>query len=163
MRDIYVNQELPDVQAGFRKGRGARDQIANIHWIIEKAREFQENIYFCFIDYTKAFDFVDHNKLQKILQEVGIPDYVICLPRNLYAGQEATVRTRRTRNQIANIRWIIEKAREFQKNIYFCFIDYAKALDCVDHNKLENSERDGNTRSPDLPLEKSVCRSGSNS
>ena len=83
--------ELPDVQAGFRKGRGTRDQIANICWIIEKAREFQKNIYFCFIDYTKAFDCVDHNKLWKILQEMGIPDH--CLLRNLYAGQEATVRT----------------------------------------------------------------------
>ena len=89
----YVNHELPDVQAGFRKGRGTRDQIANIHWIIEKAREFQKNIYFCFIDYAKAFDCVDHNKLWKILQETGIPDHLICLLRNLYAGQEATVRT----------------------------------------------------------------------
>ena len=81
-----------DVQAGFRKGRGTRDQIANIHWIIEKAREFQKNIHFCFIDYAKAFDWVDHNKLWKILKEMGIPDHLICL-RNLYAGQEATVRT----------------------------------------------------------------------
>ena len=89
----YVNHELPDVQAGFRKGRGARDQIANIRWIIEKAREFQKNIYFCFIDYAKAFDCVDHNKLWKILKEMGIPDYLTCLLRNLYAGQEATVRT----------------------------------------------------------------------
>ena len=90
----YVNQELPDVQAGFRKGRGTRDQIANIRWIIEKTREFQENIYFCFIDYAKAFDFVDHSKLWKILQEMGIPDHLTCLLRKLYAGQEATVRTR---------------------------------------------------------------------
>ena len=89
----YVNHELPDVQAGFRKGRGTRDQIANICWIIEKAREFQKNIYFCFIDYAKAFDCVDHNKLWKILKEMGIPDHLICLLRNLYAGQEATVRT----------------------------------------------------------------------
>ena len=88
-----MNCELPDVQAGFRKGRGTRDQIANICWIIEKAREFQENIYFCFIDYAKAFDCVDHNKLWKILQVMGIPDYLTCLLRNLYAGQEATVRT----------------------------------------------------------------------
>ena len=87
-----MNSALPDVQAGFRKGRGTRDQTANIHWIIEKAREFQKNIYFCFIDYTKAFDWVDHNKLWKILQEMGIPDHLICLLRNLYAGQEATVR-----------------------------------------------------------------------
>ena len=89
----YVNHELPNVQAGFRKGRGTRDQIANIHWIIEKAREFQNNIYFCFIDYAKAFDCVDHNKLRKILKDMGIPDHVICLLRNLYAGQEATDRT----------------------------------------------------------------------
>ena len=89
----YVNREFPDVQAGFRKGRGTRDQIANIRWIIEKAREFQKNIYFCFIDYAKAFDCVDHNKLWKILQETGIPDHLTCLLRNLYAGQEATVRT----------------------------------------------------------------------
>ena len=87
----YVNRELPDVQAGFRKGRGTRDQIANIHWIIEKAREFQKNIDFCFIDYVKAFDCVDHNR--KILQEMGIPDHLTCLLSNLYAGQEATVRT----------------------------------------------------------------------
>ena len=90
----YVNCELPDVQAGLRKGRGTRDQIPNIHWIIEKAREFQKNIYFCFIDYAKAFDCVDHNILWKILQEMGIPDHLICLLSNLYAGQEATVRTR---------------------------------------------------------------------
>ena len=85
-----MNQELPDVQAGFRKGRGARDQIANICWIIEKAREFQENIYFCFTDFAKAFDCVDHNKQWKILKEMGIPDQFICHLKNLYAGQEAT-------------------------------------------------------------------------
>ena len=89
----YVNRELPNVQAGFRKGRGTRDQIANIRWIMEKAREFQKNIYFCLIDYAKAFECVDHNKLWKILQEMGIPDHLTCLLRNLYAGQEATVRT----------------------------------------------------------------------
>ena len=89
----YMNHELPDVQAGFKKGRGTRDQIANIRWFIEKAREFQKNIYFCFIDCDSAFDFVDHNKLWKILKEVGIPDHLTCLLRNLYAGQEATVRT----------------------------------------------------------------------
>ena len=91
----YVNHELSDVQAGFRKGRGIRDQIANIRWIIEKAREFQKNIYFCFIDYTKALDSVDYNKLWKTLQEMAIPDHFICLLRNLYAGQEATFRTER--------------------------------------------------------------------
>src|SRR5574342_161442 len=89
----YVNCELPDVQAGFRKGRGTRDQIANIRWIIEKAREFQKSIYFCFIDYAKAFDCVEHNKLWKIVKEMGLPEHLICLLRNLYAGQEATVRT----------------------------------------------------------------------
>ena len=88
-----MNCELPDVQAGFRKVRGTRGQIANIHWIIEKTREFQKNIYFCFIDYTKAFDYVDHNKLWRILKEMGIPDHLTCLLRNLYASQEATVRT----------------------------------------------------------------------
>ena len=88
-----MNHEHPDVQAGFRKGRGTRDQIANIRWIIEKAREFQKNIYFCFIDYAKAFDCVDHNKLWKILKVMGLPDHLTCLFRNLYAGQEATVRT----------------------------------------------------------------------
>ena len=89
----YVNRELPVVQAGFRKGRGTRDQIANIPWIIEKAKEFQKNIYFCFLDYAKAFGCVDHNQLWKILKEMGIPDHLTCLLRNLYVGQEATVRT----------------------------------------------------------------------
>ena len=89
----HVNRELPDVQARFRKGRRTTDQIANIHWIIEKAREFQKNIYFCFLDYAKAFDCVDHNKLGKILKEMGIPDHLKCLLRNLYAGQESAVRT----------------------------------------------------------------------
>ena len=90
---LYVNWKLPDVEVGFRKGRGTRDQIANIYWIIKKAREFQENVYFCFIDYTKAFDSVDHNKLWEILQEMEIPDHLTYFLRNLYAGQEATVRT----------------------------------------------------------------------
>ena len=89
----YMNGELPHVQAGFIKDRGTSDKIANIRWIIEKARELQKNIYFCFIDHTKAFDCVDHNKLWKILQEMGIPDHLPCLLRNLYVGQEATVRT----------------------------------------------------------------------
>ena len=88
-----MNQELPDVQAGFRKGRGTRDQIANIHWIMEKAREFHKDIYFGFIDYAKGFDCADHNNLWKILKEMRIPDYLTCLLRNLYAGQEATIRT----------------------------------------------------------------------
>ena len=108
----YVNQELSDVQAGFRKGRGIRDQIANIHWIIEKAREVQKNIYFCFINYTKAFDFVDLNKLWTILKEMGILDHLFCLLRNLYAGQEATVRTGyRTMNQF-------KLGKEYIKAVY---------------------------------------------
>ena len=89
----YMNRELPNVQAGFRKGRGTRDQIVNIHWFIKKARDFQKKIYFCFIDYAKAYDCVDYNKLWKILKEMGIPDHLTCLLRNLYSGQEATVRT----------------------------------------------------------------------
>ena len=90
---MWLSHELPDVHAAFRKGGGTRDQVANIHRIIEKARDFQKNIYFCFIDYAKVFDFVDHNKLWKILKKMGIPDHPTCLLRNLYAGQEATVRT----------------------------------------------------------------------
>ena len=89
----YVSHELPDVQAGFREGRGTRDQLANIRWIIGKAREFPKNISFCFIDYAKAFDCVDHNKLWKILNEMGTPGHLTCLLRNLYVGQETTVRT----------------------------------------------------------------------
>ena len=95
-----MNCELPDVQVGLRKGRGTRDQIANICWIMETAREFQKTIYFCFIDYAKDFDCVDHNKLWKILQEMGIPDHLTCLLRNLYAGQEATVRTGQLNNRL---------------------------------------------------------------
>ena len=89
----YVNREFPDVEVGIRKGRGTRNQIANFHWSIEKAREFQKNMYLCSLDYAKAFDCVDHNKLWKILKEMGIPDYLTCHLRNVYAGQEATVRT----------------------------------------------------------------------
>ena len=93
MLQQYVNCEILDAQARFRKGRGTRDQIANIHWIMEKAREFQKNTYFCFIDYAKSFDYVDHHKLWKILKEIGIPDHLTCLLRNLHEGQEATVIT----------------------------------------------------------------------
>ena len=109
----YVDHELPDVQAGFRKSRRTRDQIANIHWIIKNAREFQKNIYFCFIDYAKAFDCVDHNELWKILKEMGIPEHLTCLLRNLYAGQEATVKTGHGTTD-----WFqIEK--EYVKAVYF--------------------------------------------
>ena len=107
-----MNCELPDVQAGFKKGRGTRDQIANICWIIKKAREFQKNIYFCFIDYAKAFDCEDHNKLWKILQEMGIPDHLTCLLRNLYAGQEAM--------ELDVEQWTVYKVgKEYIKAVYY--------------------------------------------
>ena len=108
----YVNCELPDVQAGFREGRGTRDQIANICWIMEKAAEFQKNIYFCFIDYAKAFNCVGHNKLWKILQEMRIPDHLTCLLRNLYAGQEATVRTGVEQRTVSKL------GKEYLKAVY---------------------------------------------
>ena len=108
----YVNCELPDVQARFRIGRGTRDHIANIHWIMEKAREFQKSIYFCFIDYAKAFDCVDHHKLWKILKEMGIPNHLTCLLRNLYAGQEATIRT------IMELQTGSKSEKEYVKGIY---------------------------------------------
>ena len=107
-----MNYKIPDVQAGFRKFRGTRDQIANIHWLTEKAREFQKNIYFCFTDYAKGFDYVDHNKLWKILKEMEIPDHLICLLRNLYAGQEAAVRTGH-----GTIDWF-QLGKEYIKAIY---------------------------------------------
>ena len=109
----YMKRELPDVQAGFRKGRGTRDQIANIRWFIEKAGEFQKNIYFCFIDYAKAFDCVDHSKLWKILKEMGIPDHLICFLRNMYAGQEETVRTGHGTTEPGS-----KQAKEYIKTVY---------------------------------------------
>ena len=110
----YMNQELPDVQAGFRKGRGTRDQNANIHWVIEKARGFQKkNIYFCFIDYAKDFDCVGHNKLWKVLKEMGIPDHFACLLRILYAGQETTVRTRH-----GTMGWFKTGKKKYVKAVY---------------------------------------------
>ena len=118
----YVNHELPDVQAGFRKGRGTRDQIASIRWIMEKAREFQKEIYFCFIDYAKAFDCVDHNKLWKILKEMGIPDYPTCLLRNLYAGQEAELDM--------NNRLVPNRKKEYVKAAYChpAFLTYMQSI-----------------------------------
>ena len=120
----YVNQELSDVQAGFRKGRGTRDQIANIHWIIEKAREFQKNI--CFIDYAKGFDCVDHNKLWKILKEMRIPDHLTCLLRNLYFAQEATVRTRH-----GTTSWF-KLGKEYVKAVYChpAYLTYMQSTSC---------------------------------
>ena len=122
----YVNQELPDVQAGFRKGRGTRDQVANICWIIEKAREFQKDIYFCFIDYAKAFDCVDHNKLWKILQEMGIPDHLTWLLRNLYSGQESTVELHM--EQQTGSKW----GKEYVKAVYChpAYLTYMQGISC---------------------------------
>ena len=120
----YVNCELPDVQAGFRKGRGTRDQIANICWIIKRAREFQKNIYFCFIDYAKALDCVDHKKLWKILKEMGTPNHPTCLLRNLYADQETMVRTRRETADSFKI------GEEYNKAVY-CHPAYLTSLQSV--------------------------------
>ena len=120
----YVNCEFTDVQAGFRKGRGTRDQIADICWIMEKARKIQKNIYFCFIDYAKAFDRVDNHKLWKILKEMGIPDHLTCLLRNLYAGQEATVRT-----VYGTVDWF-QKEKEYIKVVY-CHPAYLATLQCA--------------------------------
>ena len=117
----YVNHEIPDVQAGCRKGRGTRDQIANIRWIMEKARESRKNIYFCFIDYAKAFDCVDHKKLWTILKEMGIPDHLTCLLRNLYTGQEATVRTGHETTDWFQI------GKEYVKAIY-CHLAYLTSM-----------------------------------
>ena len=121
-----MNRELPDVQAGFRKGRGTRDQLANIRWIMQKAREFQKNIYFCFIDYAKAYDCVDHNKLWKILKEMGIPDHLTCLLRNLYAGQEARVRTGHGTTDWFQIR------KEYVKAVYChpAYLTYTQSTSC---------------------------------
>ena len=123
----YMNWELPDVQAGFRKGRGDRDQIANICWIIGKEREFQKNIYFCFIDYAKAFDCVDHNKRWTILQELGLPNHLTCLLRNLYAGQETTVRTRH-----GTMDWL-KLRKKYVKVTYFhpAYLTYMQSTSCV--------------------------------
>ena len=122
----YVNWELPDIQAGFRKGRGTRDQIANICWIIEKAREFQKNIYFCFIVYTKAFDCIDQNKQWKILKEMEIPDHLTCLLRNLHAGQEATVRIGHGTTDWFHIR------KEYVKAVYCypAYLTYMQSTSC---------------------------------
>ena len=120
----YVNRELSDVQAGFRKGRGTRDQIASIHWIIKKAREFQKNIYFCFIDYAKAFDCVEHNKLWKILKETGITDYLTCLLRNLYAGQETIVRTRHGTTDWLQIRKGVHQGCILSPCLYNLYAEY---------------------------------------
>ena len=121
-----MNWELPDIQAGFRKGRGTRDQIASNCWIIEKTREFQKIIYFCFVDYAKAFDFVDYNKLWKILQDIGIPDHLTCLLRNLYAGQEATVEPNMEQQTGSKFR------KEYFKAVYchLAYLTYMQSKAC---------------------------------
>ena len=132
----YMNRELPDVQAGFRKDKGTRDQIANIHWIIEKAREFQNNIYFCFTGYANAFDCVDLNKLWKILQEMGIPDHLTYLLRNLYAGQEAIVRTRHgTVEQHGS-----KLGKEYIKAVYchLAYLIYMQSISCKMPDWMKN-------------------------
>ena len=120
----YVNRELPDVQTGFRKGRGTRDQIANIHWVIEKAREFQKNVYFCFINYAKSFNCVDHNKLWKILQDMGIPDHLSCLLRNLYADQEATVRIEHATTDWFQIRKGVHQSCTLSPYLFNLYAEY---------------------------------------
>ena len=120
----YVNRELPHVQAGFRKGRGTRDQIANIHWIIKKAKVFWKNVYFCLTDYAKGFDCVDHNKLWKILKDMGIPDHLICLLRNLYAGQEATVKTRHGATDWFQIGKLVHQSRILSPCLFNLYAEY---------------------------------------
>ena len=120
----YVNHEFPDVQTGFSKGRGTRNQIANIHWIIEKAREFQINVYFCFIDYAKAFECVNHNKLWKILQEIRIPDYLTCLLRKLYSGQEATVRIGHATTDTFQIRKGVCQGYILSPGLFNLYVEY---------------------------------------
>ena len=135
----YVNPEIPDVQAGFRKGRKTRDQIANICWIMEKARQFQKNIYFCFIDYAKAFDCVDHNKLWKILKEMGIQDHLTCLLTNLYAGQEATVRTGHGTTDWFQIRKRVRQGCILSPCLFNLYAEYImRNVDWMKH-KLESS------------------------
>ena len=133
-----MNRELPDVQAGFRKGRGTRDQIANIRWIIARAREFQKNIYLYFIDYAKAFDCVDHNKLWKILKEMGIPDHLTCLLRNLYAGQEVTVRTGHGTRDWFKIWKGVHQGCILSPCLFNLYADYIMRNAVLDEAKLES-------------------------
>ena len=134
----YVNCELPDVHAGFRKGRGTRYQIANIHWIIKKARELQKNIYFCFIDYAKAFDSVDHNNLWKILQEMGLPDHLTCLLRNFHAGQEATVRTGHGKNDSFQTGKGIHQVCILPPCLFKLYAEYSKRNTGLDEHTMES-------------------------
>ena len=133
-----MNDEPPDVQARFRKGRGTRDQISNICWIIEKAREFQKNIYFCFIDYVKVFNYVDHNKLWKILQEMAIPDHLACLLRNLYAGQEITVRTGHGTTDWFQIGKGVRQGCILSPCLFNLYAEYIMGNAGLDEHKLES-------------------------
>ena len=133
-----MNQELLDVQAGFRKGRGTRDHIANIHWIIEKAREFQKNFFFCFIDYAKAFDCVDHNQLWKILKKMGIPDHLTWLLRNLYAGQQATVRTGRGTTDLFQIGKGVSQDRILSPCLFNLYAEYIMQNARLEEAQLES-------------------------
>ena len=133
-----VNREFPDVQAGFRKGRGNRDQIANIHWIIERAREFQKYLYFCFIDYAKAFDGMDCNDLWKILKEMGIPDHLTCLLRNVYAGQEATVRTGHGTTDLFQIGKGVHQGCILSLCLFNLYVEYIMRNAELDEAKLES-------------------------
>ena len=134
----YVKRELPDVQAGFRKARGTRDQVANIHWITEKAREFQENIYLCFLDYAKAFVCVDHNKLWKILKEMGIPYHLTCLLRNLYAGQEETFRTEHRTKDWFQIRKGVHQGCILSPCLFNLYAEYIMQNAGLDESQLES-------------------------
>ena len=146
-----MNQELPDVQTGFRKGRGTRDQIANIRWIIEKAREFQKKIYFCFIDYAKAFDCVNHNKLQKILKEMGIPDHLTCLLRNL-AGQEATVRTSHGKTDRFQIEKGVRQGCILSPCLFNLYAEYIMRNAGLHKHKLESRLLGEISTTPDMQM-----------
>ena len=173
----YVILEIPDVQAGFRKGRGTRDQIANIHWIIKKAREFQKNIYFCFIDYAKTFDCLDHNKLWKILKEMGLPDHLTCLLRNLCAGQEATVRTGQGTTDWLKIGKGVHQGCMLSPCLFNLYVEYimqnarldeAQAGIKISRRNINNLRYADDTTllaesEEELPPEKPICWSGSNS
>ena len=156
-----MNRELPDVQVGFRKGRGSRDPIANIRWIIEKAREFQKNIYFCFIDYAKVFDCVDHNKLWKILQEMGIPDHLTCLLRNLCAGQEATLRLEHGTTEWFQIGKGVCQSCILSSCLFSLYAEFSSIL--FSHSVMSNSLQPHGLQHVRLPCPSPTPRACSNS
>ena len=154
----YMNHELPDFQAGFRKGRGTRYQIANIRWIIEKPREFQKNIYFCFIDYAKTFDCVDHNKLWEILKEMGIPDHLTCLLRNLYAGQEATVRTGHGTTDWFQIRKGVSQGYILSPCLFNLYAEYIMRNAGWKKHKLESRLPGEISKNSDMQMTPPLCQ-----